>query len=99
MRLIEVILSEANLQNAIKAVKQNKGAAGIDKMSVYELDQYFNEHKSEIIEQIMQKKYKPQPVRRVYIPKANGQQRPLGIPTVVDRTIQQAVAQVINTRI
>ena len=96
MRLIEAILSETNLQSAIKAVKRNKGAAGIDKMSVYELDQYFNEHKSEIIEQIMQKKYKPQPVRRVYIPKANGKQRPLGIPTVVDRTIQQAVAQVLT---
>ncbi len=96
MELIQRILSEENLARAIKAVKQNKGAAGIDKMTVEELDRYFTEHKAEIIQQIMQKKYKPEPVRRVYIPKANGKKRPLGIPTVVDRVIQQAVAQVLS---
>ena len=96
MELIEWILKEENIKAAIKAVKQNKGAAGIDKMTVSELDGYFAEHGEEIKEQIRTKKYKPQPVRRVYIPKANGKQRPLGIPTVVDRVIQQAVAQVLS---
>ena len=95
MRLIEVILSDKNLSEAIKAVKRNKGAAGVDKMTVKELDQYFKAHKTEIVEQILPKKYRPQPVRRVYIPKPNGQKRPLGILTVVDRVIQQAVAQIL----
>lgn len=96
MKLIQEILSEENLARTIKAVKRNKGAAGIDKMTVEELDRYFAEHKAEITQQIMQKKYKPEAVRRVYIPKANGKKRPLGIPTVVDRAIQQAVAQVLS---
>ena len=74
-------------QSGNKAVKGNKGAAGIDKMPVEELDGYFAEHGDEIKAQIRAKQYKPQPVRRVYIPKANGKQRPLGIPTVVDRVI------------
>lgn len=93
MRLIEEILSVENLNEAIKRVKANKGASGIDKMSVDKLEPYFNEHREEIIESIMNKTYKPQPVRRVYIPKSNGKLRPLGIPTVVDRVIQQAIAQ------
>ena len=96
MELIEWILKDENLKAAIRAVKGNKGAAGIDKMPVEELDGYFAEHREEIKEQIRAKKYKPQPVRRVYIPKANGKQRPLGIPTVVDRVIQQATAQVLS---
>jgi len=93
MSLIEEILSVENLNEAIKRVKANKGASGIDKMSVDKLEPYFNEHRKEIIESIMNKTYKPQPVRRVYIPKSNGKLRPLGIPTVVDRVIQQAIAQ------
>lgn len=93
MSLIEEILSIENLNEAIKRVKANKGASGIDKMSVDKLVPYFNEHREEIIESIMNKTYKPQPVRRVYIPKSNGKLRPLGIPTVVDRVIQQAIAQ------
>ena len=96
VELIEMILREDNLNAAIKAVKQNKGAPGIDKMTVEELDEYFLEHGEEIKTQIREKKYKPQPVRRVYIPKANGKQRPLGIPNVVDRVIQQAVAQILS---
>lgn len=95
MELIEMILSEQNMKNAIRAVKKNKGAPGIDKMTVQELDGYFNLHMGEIREQIKAKKYKPEPVRRVYIPKANGKMRPLGIPTVVDRVIQQALAQIL----
>lgn len=93
MSLIEEILSEENLIEAIKRVKANKGASGIDKMTINQLDAYFYEHKKEIINSIMNKTYKPQPVRRVYIPKSNGKLRPLGIPTVVDRVIQQAIAQ------
>ena len=96
MELIDRILSKENIDAAIKAVEQNKGAAGIDKMPVGTLRQYFIEHGAEIIQQIREKKYKPQPVRRVYIPKANGKLRPLGIPTVVDRVIQQATAQVLS---
>ena len=93
MSLIEEILSIENLNEAIKRVKANKGASGIDKMSVDMLEPYFNEHRKEIIESIMNKAYRPKPVRRVYIPKSNGKLRPLGIPTVVDRVIQQAIAQ------
>ena len=93
MSLIEEILSEENLSEAIKRVIANKGASGIDKMTINQLDAYFYEHKKEIINSIMNKTYKPQPVRRVYIPKSNGKLRPLGIPTVVDRVIQQAIAQ------
>lgn len=93
MSLIEEILSIENLNEAIKRVKANKGASGVDKMSVDKLESYFNEHRKEIIESIMNKTYRPQPVRRVYIPKSNGKLRPLGIPTVVDRVIQQAIAQ------
>ena len=96
MELIEWIVADSNMQAAIKAVKRNKGAAGIDKMPVEELDAYFAEHMDEIKAQIRGKQYQPQPVRRVYIPKANGKQRPLGIPTVVDRVIQQAMAQVLS---
>lgn len=96
VELIDRILSEENIKAAIHAVKSNKGAPGIDKMTVDALEEYFAKHGAEIKEQIRAKKYKPQPVRRVYIPKANGKQRPLGIPTVVDRVIQQAVAQILS---
>ncbi len=96
MELIDRILSDENIKAAIHAVKSNKGAAGIDKMPVGALESYFTEHGEEIKGQIRAKKYKPQPVRRVYIPKASGKMRPLGIPTVVDRVIQQAVAQVLS---
>ena len=96
MKLIEKILSEENLNEAMKRVEANKGASGVDKMQVSELESYFKEHKEEIKTSIMEMKYKPQPVRRVYILKPNGKKRPLGIPTVADRVIQQAVAQVLS---
>ena len=96
MELIERILEDKNLDYAIEAVVKNKGAAGVDKMTVYELRHYFQKNKAEIKEQIRNKKYQPQPVRRVYIPKPNGDKRPLGIPAVVDRVVQQAVAQVLS---
>ncbi|WP_281627227.1 reverse transcriptase domain-containing protein [Traorella massiliensis] len=97
MKLMEKILSEKNLKMAIRKVKQNKGAPGVDKMTVQEVEQWFEQHREELISKIMNKQYRPMPVKRVYIPKPNGKQRPLGIPTVVDRVIQQAVAQVLNT--
>lgn len=96
MRLIEEILSDQNLNEAKKRVTKNRGAAGIDGMTVDQIDGYFRVHGTEIKTAIMEMKYQPQPVRRVYIPKPNGKQRPLGIPTVVDRVIQQAVAQVLT---
>ena len=96
MELIERILDGDNINAAIHAVQSNKGAPGIDKMPVGVLKSYFAEHGEEIKDQIRNKKYQPQPVRRVYIPKANGKMRPLGIPVVVDRVIQQAVAQVLS---
>ena len=92
MRLIEMILSEENLKEAIKRVKSNKGVPGVDKMTVYEIDTYFEENMEDIKQYILDKKYKPQPVKRVYIPKPNGKKRPLGILTVRDRVIQQAIA-------
>jgi group II intron reverse transcriptase/maturase len=96
VELIDRILDDENIKAAIRAVQQNQGAPGIDRMPVGMLKTYFAEHGEEIKERIRAKKYQPQPVRRVYIPKANGKQRPLGIPTVVDRVIQQAVAQVLS---
>lgn len=96
MELIEKILSEENLQKAIRKVKKNKGAPGVDKMTVQEVEEWFNQYKEELISKILNKQYKPVPVKRVYIPKPNGKQRPLGIPTVVDRVIQQAMLQVLS---
>ena len=96
MELIEKILSEENLQKAIRKVKKNKGAPGVDKMNVQEVEEWFNQYKEELISKILNKQYKPMPVKRVYIPKPNGKQRPLGIPTVVDRVIQQAMLQVLS---
>lgn len=93
MKLMEKILSEENLQLVIKKVKKNKGAQGIDKMTVQEIEYWFKQYQEELISKIMNKQYRPMPVKRVYIPKANGKQRPLGIPTVVDRVIQQAISQ------
>jgi len=96
MKLIEVILDDENLNEAIRQVKRNKGVPGVDKMTVYEIDEYFQKNKENIKKSILEKKYRPQPVKRVYIPKSNGKKRPLGIPTVVDRVIQQAIAQVLS---
>ena len=96
MRLIEVILDDENLNEALKRVKGNKGVAGVDKMTVYEIDTYFQNNRKRIKKEILEKKYRPQPVKRVYIPKSNGKKRPLGIPTVIDRVIQQAIAQVLT---
>lgn len=94
--LLEFILSPANLNSAYKKVKRNKGAGGVDKMQVESLKDYLVENKDELITSILQGKYRPNPVRRVEISKENGSKRQLGIPTVVDRVIQQAIAQVLT---
>ncbi len=94
--LLEQILAPGNVAQAVKRVKRNKGAGGIDGMSVHELDAWLEEHQEELLERLRDGKYRPQPVRRVEIPKDNGKTRKLGIPTVVDRVIQQAICQVLS---
>ena len=91
--LLERILSRNNLNRAYKRVKANKGAPGIDGMTIEDALPWLREHREELLESIRQEKYKPQPVRRKEIPKPDGGVRKLGIPTVVDRIIQQAIAQ------
>lgn len=95
-KLLDKILNRDNLNLAFKQVEKNKGAAGIDGMTVDELGAYMALNKDEIILQIRQRKYQPSPVLRVEIPKPNGGVRLLGIPTVKDRVIQQAIAQVLT---
>ena len=94
--LMEQILSKENLNAAYLQVVRNKGAAGVDGMTVEELGAYLSENGENIREQLRTRKYKPQPVRRVEIPKPDGGVRNLGVPTVVDRFVQQAVAQVLT---
>ena len=93
---MEVIVERDNLRKALAQVKRNKGAAGVDDMSLDALAPHLKEHWSAIRAQLLEGTYKPQPVRRVEIPKASGGTRPLGIPTVLDRFIQQAVLQVLQ---
>ena len=95
--LLEEIVSRGNLNRAYKRVKKNRGAGGVDGMKVDELLQYLKNNGEEIRQSILAGKYQPQPVRRVEIPKDNGKTRKLGIPTAVDRVIQQAIAQVLTT--
>ena len=93
---MEAIVERENLRKALAQVKRNKGAPGIDGMTVEELGPYLKEHWLAIRAQLLAGTYKPQPVRRVEIPKASGGMRQLGIPTVLDRFIQQAVMQVLQ---
>jgi len=94
--LLEKIIDRNNLNQAFKRVKSNKGSYGIDGMKVDELLQYLKENGDSIRQSILEGNYKPNPVRRVEIPKQDGKKRPLGIPTAVDRVIQQAIAQVLS---
>ena len=96
MELLEKVLSKDNLNKAYEQVYKNKGASGVDGVTVDELFSYIKEHKEEILYKIRNRKYKPQPVRRVYIPKENGKLRKLGIPSVIDRVLQQAIVQVLT---
>lgn len=94
--LLEKILDRNNMNLAYVQVKRNKGSHGIDKMSIEEALPYLKENGQKLVENILEGYYKPQPVRRVEIPKPNGGKRMLGIPTVIDRIIQQAISQIIS---
>lgn len=96
MELLEQILAKENLNKAYKKVYQNKGVAGVDGITVEEVADYIKENKDRIAGKIRKRQYKPQAVKRVQIPKENGQKRNLGIPTVMDRIIQQAIVQVLT---
>ena len=94
--LMMQVLAKENLKQTLKQVKRNKGAAGADGMTVEELPMYLQQHWPELKAQLLAESYRPKPVLRVEIPKPDGRKRKLGIPTVVDRFIQQAIAQVLS---
>ncbi|PAE31269.1 group II intron reverse transcriptase/maturase [Bacillus sp. 7884-1] len=96
MELLEQILSNQNMNEAYLRVYKNKGASGVDGVTVDELKQYLKENKDELRQRIRTRKYQPQAALRVEIPKENGKMRKLGIPTVVDRVVQQAIHQVLS---
>lgn len=93
--LLELILSPVNLNAAYRQVVRNGGAGGVDKMETSELLPYLKLHRDELIDKLRNGKYRPNPMKRVEIPKDNGNTRPLGIPTVVDRFVQQAISQIL----
>src|SRR5215467_13778794 len=93
---MEAVLERENLKKALAQVKRNKGASGIDGMTVEDLGPYLKDNWLTIRAQLLEGTYRPQPVRRVEVPKASGGLRPLGIPPVLDRFIQQAVMQVLQ---
>ena len=95
-KLLEEILSKDNIDLAIKRVKSNKGAPGVDGMTTNEVENYFLDNGEKIFNKIRIRKYKPLPVKRVEIPKPDGTKRPLGIPSVKDRVLQQAIVQVLS---
>jgi len=94
--MLERILSTDNIKLAKERVYSNKGASGIDGVTVYELDKYMHDNWNSIKEAIRERRYRPQPVRRVEISKPNGGRRKLGIPTVIDRVIEQAMTQILS---
>ena len=95
---MEEVLEKANLKEALKRVKGNKGSAGLDGMTVQNLPRYLVKHWPEHRDQLLNGTYQPQPVKRVEIPKPDGGVRKLGIPTVLDRFIQQALMQVLQRK-
>jgi RNA-directed DNA polymerase len=96
MRLMEVIVSRGNMVRALRRVEANKGAPGIDKMTVEQLGPYLKAHWARIRQDLLSGQFRPSPVRGVNIPKPGGGVRTLGIPTVLDRLIQQAIQQVLT---
>ena len=94
--LMEKILDRGNMNEAFKRVKKNKGSHGIDGLTIDELQKYLREHGEQLRRAILEGRYTPNPVRRVEIPKDDGKKRKLGIPTVVDRVIQQSITQVLS---
>ena len=97
-RLMEEVCERENCKQALARVKANKGSPGMDGMTVQQLPEYLKQHWPAIREQLLSGTYKPQPVKRVEIPKPDGGVRKLGIPTVLDRFIQQAVMQVLQRK-
>jgi RNA-directed DNA polymerase len=97
-RIMEEICERANLKEALRQVRGNRGSAGVDRMTVDQLGDYLRQHWPVIREQLLNGTYEPKPVKRVEIPKPEGGVRKLGIPTVLDRFIQQAVMQVLLRR-
>lgn len=95
-KIINQILNQENMHQAKVKVIFNKGTAGTDGISVKEIDEYIKANWARIRQEIIERRYKPQPVLRVEIPKPNGGKRKLGIPTVMDRIIQQAIVQVLT---
>src|SRR5271167_2692316 len=95
-RIMEEVCERANLKEALRQVRGNKGSAGVDRMTVDQLGDYLKQHWPVIRKQLLNGTYEPKPVRRVEIPKPDGGVRKLGIPTVLDRFIQQAVMQVLQ---
>ena len=95
-RLMEIILERENMRRALKRVRRNKGAPGVDGMTVEQLPGYLKRHWPKIKQALLDGYYYPFSVRRKDIPKPDGGTRPLGIPTVLDRLIQQAIAQVLQ---
>lgn len=96
INLINKVIADDNLWRAYKKVKANKGAPGVDGITVYELESHMRKYYQALKQKLKDGTYKPQPVRRVPIPKPDGSKRYLGIPSVVDRVVQQAILQVIN---
>lgn len=94
--LIDRVVDKYNMERAIEKVRKNKGAPGVDGMTVDELEEHMQTYGSAIVRKLKDGTYQPQPVKRVEIPKANGGVRLLGIPTVRDRVVQQAILQVID---
>jgi RNA-directed DNA polymerase len=94
--LLEEVLAGENMKRALRRVRKNGGVAGVDEMTVEELEPYLKAEWPRIRKELLEGRYEPKPVKRVTIPKAGGGERPLGIPTVIDRLIQQAVHQVIS---
>ena len=98
MELIEQVINRQNMMRALNQVRQNKGSAGVDRMPVSELYDFLTNNRESIEQSLLNGTYLPQPVLGVEIPKSNGKVRLLGVPTVVDRMLQQAVAQVLANR-
>ncbi len=94
--MLEGILSRDNMNEAYQKVKRNKGAGGVDKMEMDELLEHLKTHREEVLTSLLKGSYKPYPVKRVEIPKENGKRRKLGIPTLRDRVVQQAILQVLS---
>jgi len=93
---VALVLARGNLNLAFKRVRRNKGAAGIDGMTIDQLSEYIYKHRDELLESLRNGTYCPKPVKRVEIPKPDGSTRKLGVPTVIDRMVQQAVVQVLS---